>query len=63
MAWKVPETEGTGRGLFQEIPEGGYAGWTCFYNGEDAKERYTCRSVHVPEDTNFGFNAPDLREE
>ena len=36
MAWKVPAPEqiGFGRGILQEIPKKGYAGWVCHFNGE-----------------------------
>ncbi len=59
----VPEQVGTGRGMFQEIPDRGYAGWVCYYNGEIdefVSERYSCRSVMVGKDERMGFNAPDL---
>lgn len=65
MPWAVPTQIGTGRGMFQEVPEKGWAGWVCYYNGEPEndeliKERYTCRSVMVDADEKMGFNAPDL---
>ena len=36
MAWKVPDPEriAFGRGILQEIPKKGYAGWVCHFNGE-----------------------------
>ena len=60
MAWQVPTIEGTARGLLQEIPDVGYAGWVCEFKGELATERYTCRHVMIGLDENMSFGAPDL---
>jgi len=37
MMWKRPDAVGAGRGIVQWIPDEGYAGWVCHYNGEDGE--------------------------
>jgi len=63
MAWEVPNSVGSGRGMLQEVPDQGYLGWACFFKGENFDERYTCQSVYAPATTNMGFGAPDLQAE
>ena len=59
MAWEKPTTPGFGRGLLTSIPDLGYSGWFCSYDGDDAKQPYQCKSVYVP-DENIGGSAPDF---
>ena len=61
MAWKRPTVVGTGRGIVQWIPDEGYAGWVCYYNGEEAEQRYSCKSVMVSPLTDMTQPAVDLK--
>ena len=61
MAWESPTTVGAGRGLVQWIPDQGYAGWACYFNGDDAEQRYSCRSVMIPAVVDMTRPAPDLK--
>lgn len=62
MGWETPTFIGAGRGIFQTIPrKSKYAGWACYYNGEDAEETYSCKSSLIPTyDVDIGGLAPDL---
>ena len=63
MAWETPAQVGAGRGLVQWIPDQGYAGWVCYYNGPQASEEqyYSCKSVMVSALTDMTLPAPDLK--
>jgi len=61
MAWEVPDQPGVVRGLLQEIPREGYAGWYCEYMGQTANPRYECSNAMVGIGENMQFGAPDLR--
>ena len=43
MPWETPTVEGFGRGLMTRIPDKGYSGWMCYFNGEFATEKYKIR--------------------
>lgn len=61
MQWQRPSTVGAGRGLVQWIPNEGYAGWVCFYNGEASEQVYSCKSVMVSAMTDMTKIAPNLK--
>ena len=61
MAWEKPAQIGAGRGLVQWIPDQGYAGWVCYWNGEQADQEYSCKSIMVSALTNMTEAAPDLK--
>lgn len=60
MGWDIPTVVGAGRGIFTEIPDLGYAGWVCYYNGEEASLTYSCKHALV-EYREFFPTAPDLK--
>ena len=61
MAWEALTTKDEGRGLLTLIPDEGYAGWVCYFNGDDRDEdvpRYSCKNVLIPVETIWSFETP-----
>ena len=61
MAWEALTTKDEGRGLLTLIPDEGYAGWVCYFNGDDRDEdvpRYGCKNVLIPVETIWSFETP-----
>ena len=60
MPWETPTVDGFGRGLMTRIPDKGYSGWMCYFNGEFAEKKYDCKAVYEP-NGEIGGPAPDFK--